>query len=125
MCPQINDSYKPLGNTGARYAERKQTKLALEYISIEDDLINSYLLLLSLFPESRKHAARSRETNPQAAKCINFGISTKKRERPLFFLDWRANQKPSPRAGIVIITIKNSPELIRGRLEPHRGGHLL
>ena len=34
------------------------------------------------------------------------------------------NQKPSRRVGIVIIAIKNSPGLIRGRLEPKRGRSL-
>ena len=53
---------------------------------------------------------------------INFEIEAEKNHQSFF--DWRAKQKPSRRAGFVNTAIRDSPGLIRGRLEPQRGRSL-
>ena len=55
---------------------------------------------------------------------INFDRTTELAKNLQSFVDWRTKQKPSQRAGFVITAIKDSPGLIRGRLEPQRGRSL-
>ena len=60
-------------------------------------------------------------TAPNTALSVNFELTTKKTRQ--FFLDRRANQKPSRRTGFVT-SIVDSPGPIGGRLEPQRGRSL-
>ena len=140
-CRHIYDSYRPLKNTDKKARQCKygqinwlKNKMCRQtYDSYHPVRIDSHIEYDSYYTVKNAHKLCSiacAHTNRQAVRTnpftisINFEPSTKRRKSLQCLVDWRTKQKPSRRAGLVITAIKDSPGLIRGRLEPQRGRSL-
>ena len=140
MCHETNDSYHPLknplkkriiislnsmcyvGNDSSYTVETTPIKTTVTVQKKDSITPMSELTSIPAF-HPRKQAEKPAASTALKIRSINLlyllvNIYQTTEKNCQSFFDGRTKQKPSRRAGLVIKAIKDSPGLIRGRLEP-------